>query len=684
MSVINVNQLKARFATRDKPTQKDFVDLIDTLLAGAGATEPTGPASGALDGSYPNPTLHTESSDVDDANRPVSANSIQNGAVELKKLDPTGSSTGDVPTRTLGGIAWQSPAGAGGGGGTTPNVSGAIRSFTSALQAMPAADGVTNVDAPASFGTTPPQHVRITATFLTSFANYSAGDEIDVELCRVLADPNIPCFYVSSFINAGVLRFAVRVEYGNVAGSVGFSIFDKTLTTAPPIGNALIPFSAVADIQDTIEFRVYASRYEEGSGFGSISAFQPVNVSVPAAGALSTFTHNFGVQPSFKPKVSLVCSTAELNYTAGDVISVDEAFDVSGGNVVNPAFAVTSNLTQVLVRREATTISIPNKTTGALATMDTTKWQLACEAYRAISVPTLVFPATQFEVSNPNAGIGYGSLMYFFHQDRHSTRSYLNSLDLTNSNVSKVFEFNPPHVQMVPSLYRFPNSAGPVLDYLCWCDTKGIHRMRLDTLAITTLISGDYSNYRPVDFKEEGADPTAHPSILIAVDNFASGSGQVNLHLAKKLTWGGSSYSTANKQSVNWLTLASSFGGTPSIFTGYNVGGNQNILAFQFNPIKRRFYMITDSCAFVFIYKFQGGFTDQLIDWWDSSVDGTVIDFEKAIVLPGTPGSQWASTDWDKWSIEWDLASGVEKSVTVNRIGNSSLTGSIARIPWVE
>lgn len=681
MSVISLNELKARFLTTDKPSRKDFDDLIDTLYASNATATPNGPAGGDLGGTYPNPVIAA------DAVTFAKMQNINTGVL-LGRYNP---STGNVEEVNVGsGLAITGGAlgvtGGGGGSGGSGTVAGAVSTFTSEPTILPGGDGdLALIQAPTTFGSTMPQLIRVVAVCSAPFANYAVNDEIPLEYFRDKTDPETPSFQIAAYVSAGQVTVKVKVEYGDIAGSVGIAVYDKNLTTGPgPADPTLIPFASGDGPENYFYVRVYMSRFEPGTGFGSLALFEPADQTMPAAAAVATFTHNYGTFPSFPTAVHMVCVIADAatGHAVGDAVPLQNAYETG---FANPAFGVTLTGSAVLVRREATTIDIPHKTTGALTSITAdANWQIRVRTARGVNLPSIAFPAITVQVANPVCAWSYGNLLYVILYNTSSSRSYLTRIDLTTNRVSLVREYNPYSLYGNVSMFRLTKSGVPT-DCIFLCDTRGIHRIDMDDESETTLLSGDLRNYKVVDVDETGAGGYNRPDLLYVQGTYGSANTN-NSQSPTRRDWTGGAYpagaysAASVKVNVDWSALAG-IGG--SDYPAYQALDQQArpILMLQYNPLKRRFYLVHNGSGYLNIFKLDPGQT--AIDWWDASPDGTKLDFEKMIAIVGG-GDTWTDTASEHMFVEYDGATGAEKAIVIVRRGNTSLTGSVCRIPWNE
>ena len=116
---------------------------------------------------------------------------------------------------------------------------------------------------------------------------------------------------------------------------------------------------------------------------------------------------------------------------------------------------------------------------------------------------------------------------------------------------------------------------------------------------------------------------------------------------------------------------------------------NSHVLFATYNRIKHRFYVLSQNTGYLHIFNstpwFVANPTGDIQDFWNSPLRYACTCYEKALIIR-QGDSYWTggSDNFEHYSLDYDTTTGQECSITSNRFGSVTFTGTTMRIPWFE
>lgn len=113
----------------------------------------------------------------------------------------------------------------------------------------------------------------------------------------------------------------------------------------------------------------------------------------------------------------------------------------------------------------------------------------------------------------------------------------------------------------------------------------------------------------------------------------------------------------------------------------YNYSTNPTIeadtLLWDFNYIKNRYYLLDTNTGYLHIFSHTTG---NITSSWVA----TSITYEMTLAVPLPHQEIWADAASERMLVDYDLTTGDEKGIVMNRRGNTVLNGSVTYINWPE
>jgi hypothetical protein len=354
-----------------------------------------------------------------------------------------------------------------------------------------------------------------------------------------------------------------------------------------------------------------------------------------------------------------------LNRSAGDTLAYSNAINLTNNEITN------------MLR--------PYPLANDLAYVNAMIWTRSSGAIQAVF--TCNYGVYYCPLVNPNTNLIATAQLYDASTGIYSqsiTASTAYTLTSGQNDLSYSFD-NVTYTNFTPGTpVNFTSGSGSPILYLKG-NPGGTVTASLVTAATTWqatqtgITNGSYYNYKPVWLVESSGTIT---DVYVVTGNYSAGqniNGVLMYHMTSSTVTSVGSLDFTNSGIVN-----------AAAFAAISPSTSNRILFFQYNPISKRIYITTNGSSFLHIFKITGttgGAANDISALWAGIVGSTVtyasLTYVKSIAISGD-GAPIANPSEESMYIEINQTNGAEAALVFSRTGNTSLTGSVTRIPWAE
>lgn len=277
-----------------------------------------------------------------------------------------------------------------------------------------------------------------------------------------------------------------------------------------------------------------------------------------------------------------------------------------------------------------------------------------------------------YTVANPEGTISSGSTQFIWQYNVNSTLTYLSKVNNTNNSVTYITNSISNENWTNPHFV----TSGTGINYLTWVADSSIWLYNLSTLAISRFATGVINvNYKVVIVDDVTYGTPTLPAFYIMGDAGGLTSAiplyRVRYVAGWTLTLIGTSLSLISNTFIN----DTEFKKLEPV--------NSTLLCFIYNPIKKRFYLMTNGSSYLHIMNINT-YPYTLDMWWvDAGRYSSYLTYEKTITMLGND-AYWSNANSEHISLEYDLVTGQEYALSVSRRGTTSYNGSVIKVPWFE